>query len=512
MFLACTGLVLGGHVPFVMFPKEDSNVVRASVRFPEGTPVAVTQAAVEQMERAAYALNADPHLTPAAPGELVRQVHAVVGEWAGFVPERSSALGEVTLELMPAEMRSVEVAAVIDRWRAGIETIPGAERVAVTRHEVGPTAKPVEVRLLGEDLEQLRRAAEEVRVQLAAYDGVFDVEISLRPGKRELQILPRPGARAAGITVAELAAQLRTSLHGREAVRLRRGQSVVKVVVRDADRDWRSLGALENLRIRNSTGEEIPFAEAADTALVRDYAKITRQDGFRRVRIQADIDERRANGERIVQHLLAEFLPDLAERYAGITYVIDGQHRRIAESLSSLARAGAIAAVAIYLVLGTILRSYIQPIVIVVPIPLGMIGAVLGHVVLGYDLTLMSVFGMTALAGIVVNDSLVLVDRVRRNLADGGNVRDAVLDAGESRFRAVTVTSITTIAGLFPLLIERSAQAQSLIPMAVSITFGLAFATLLVLLVVPVLFLIVGDSQRFVCWLWNGGRSQRRRR
>ncbi len=504
MFLACTGLVIGGRVPFVMFPKTDSNILRARVQFPEGTPVAVTQAAVDCMERAANALNDDPQLTPAASGQLVRQVHAVVGEWAGFVPERSSALGEASIELMPAELRRVDIAEVISAWRKGIGTIPGTETVTVTRQEPGPTAKPVEIRLLGEDLEQLRRAADEVRAKLAAYDGIFDAQISLRPGKRELQVLPKPGARAIGVTVAELAAQLRHSLHGQEAVRVRRGQNEVKAVVSYADPDRQSLGALDRLRIRSSNGAEIPFQEVADTRLSRGYAKITRQDGLRRVRIQADVDERKANGERIVQHLVTDFLPGLTQRYPGITYVIDGQHRRIAESLRSLGRAGVIAAVAMFALLGTILRSYTQPIVIMVAIPLAIIGAVLGHAVLGYDLTLMSVFGMTALAGIVVNDSLVLVDRVRLNMAEGMSVRDAVLGAGESRFRAVTVTSITTIAGLSPLLMERSAQAQSLIPMAVSIAFGLAFATVLVLLVVPVLFLIVDDLKRFVRWLWNG--------
>ncbi len=504
MFLVCTGLVLGGRVPFVMFSKTDSNVMRARVQFPEGTPIAVTQAAVDRMEQAAYELNSHPHLTPAAPGKLVQQVYTVMGEWADFIPERSSALGEVSIELMPAELRRVDIAEVINCWREGIGNIPGAETLAVTRQEPGPTVKPVEIRLLGENLEELRRAAGEVRAKLASYDGVFDVEISLRPGKRELQVLPKPGARAVGVTVAELAAQLRHSVHGQEAVRLRRGQSEVKVVVSYADPDRQSLGAFENLRIRSSNGAEIPLQEVADTRLARGYAKITRQDGLRRVRIQADVDERRANGERIVQHLVSDFLPGLAERYPGITYVIDGHHSRIAESLRSLVRAGAIAAVAMFALLGTILRSYIQPIVIMAAIPLAIIGAVLGHAVLGYDLTLMSVFGMTALAGIVVNDSLVLVDRVRLNMAEGMSVRDAVADAGESRFRAVAVTSITTIAGLFPLLIERSAQAQSLIPMAVSIAFGLAFATILVLLVVPALFLIVDDSRRLVCWLWHG--------
>ena len=285
---------------------------------------------------------------------------------------------------------------------------------------------------------------------------------------------------------------------------MRRGHDEVKVVVSYADSDRQSLGALDNLRIRSQDGAEIPFHEVADTRLSRGYAKITRQDGMRRVRIQADVDGRQANGESIVQHLVAEFLPDLTNRYPGITYVIDGQHRRIAESLSSLARGGAIAAVAIFFVLGTVLRSYIQPIVIMVAIPLGTIGSVLGHAVLGYDLTLMSVFGMTALAGIVVNDSLVLVDRIKSNLGNGKGILEAAIEAGQSRFRAVVVTSVTTIAGLLPLLTERSAQAQSLIPLAISIACGLMFATVLTLLVVPALYLVLDDVKRFALWVWRG--------
>ena len=504
LFLICAGLVSGGRVPLVMFPKTDSNLLRARVRFPEGTPVAVTESAAERMEQAAYALNHDPDLAPATAGDLVRHVHAVVGEWTGFVPERGSALAEISIELMPAEMRRIDIEDVIDRWRDGIGVVTGAQALVITRQEPGPTSKPIEIRLLGEDLTLLRRAAQEVAARLSGYDGVFDVEIDLQPGKREIQVLPKPQARALGVTVAELAAQLRQSLHGQEAIRMRRGHEEVKAVVSYADQERHSLDAVDNLRIRNLEGAEIPFSQVADTRLARGYAKITRQDGLRRVRIQADIDERQANSERIVQHLVADFLPELIERYHGVTYDIDGQHERIAESLSSLSRAIAMAAVAMFALLGTVLRSYVQPIVIMAAIPLAMIGAVWGHVAVGYDLTLMSVFGMTALAGIVVNDSLVLVDRIRLNLAEGMTVDEAAQDAGQTRFRAVVVTSITTIAGLFPLLIERSAQAQSLIPMAVSMTFGLAFSTVLVLFAVPALFLLVEDAKRCILRIIQG--------
>ncbi|MFQ5589885.1 MAG: efflux RND transporter permease subunit [Phycisphaerae bacterium] len=503
--LVCAGLVLGGRTPFILFPKIDSNAVRARVRFPEGTPVAVTQAAVARMEQAAFALNDDPELKPKAEGKLVTQVYGVVGEWADFVPKRGSSLGEVSIELMPAEDRRVDVAKIIERWRDGVGTFPDAVSMIITRRQLGPTDKPIEIRLLGEDLEELRRAADEVGAKLATFDGVFDIDDDLAAGKRELRVSLKPRASTLGLTVAELASQLRQGLYGGEAVRLQRGLDEIRVVVSYVDADRRSLSAIENLRIRTRSGAEIPFPEVAETTLVRGYSTIMRQEGKRRVRIQADVDERFANAERIVREMTATFLPDLGKRFPGVTYRIDGQRRRINESMRSLVRASTVAAAIMFGLLGTVLRSYAQPLIIMAAIPLGMVGAVLGHGAMGYELTLMSVFGMVALAGIVVNDSLVLVDRVNQNMLAGANVFEALTRAGEARFRAVVLTTVTTVAGLLPLLTERSSQAQSLIPMAISLAFGLMFATALTLFIVPVLFLVVNDVKRFVHWLIHGG-------
>ena len=238
---------------------------------------------------------------------------------------------------------------------------------------------------------------------------------------------------------------------------------------------------------------------------MRGYSAITRQDGARRCRLSAAIDERFANAEQIVSDMEAEFLPRLEQRYPGIRYLIDGQRKRINESLGSLLRGGCIAAVVIFALLGTVLRSYVQPIIIMAAIPLGMIGAVAGHAVLGFELTLMSAFGMVALAGIIVNDALVLVDQVNKNLAGGMEPALAISSAAQTRFRAVILTTVTTFAGLTPLIIERSSQAQSLIPLAISIAFGELFGTLLTLLVIPAALLVVNDLKRVVHWLWHGG-------
>ncbi|MHC4695744.1 MAG: efflux RND transporter permease subunit [Planctomycetota bacterium] len=503
--LVCAGLVFGGRTPFVLFPKIDTNSVRARLRFPEGTPIEVTQAAVTRMERAAFALNEDPQLKPATDGELVQHVYGVVGEWPDFATRRGSSLCEASIELMPAELRRLDVAKIIEHWRRGIGDIPDAVSMTIARQQLGPTDKPIEIRLLSEELEELRQAADEVRVKLAGFQGVFDIDDDLTAGKRELRVSLKPRASTLGLTVAELASQLRQGLYGGEAVRLQRGADEVKVMVSLLDPDRRSLGAIENLRIRTRTGAEIPFREVAETELVRGYSTITRQDGKRRVRIQADIDERFANAERIVADLARTFLPELDARYPRVTYRLDGQRKRIDESMRSLIRASTVAGVVMFGLLGTVLRSYAQPIIIMAAVPLGMVGAVLGHGIMGYELTLMSVFGMVALAGIVVNDSLVLVDRINKNIAGGASVSEAVAQAGESRFRAVTLTTVTTVAGLLPLLAERSSQAQSLIPLAISIAFGELFGTVLTLLIVPVLFLVVNDVKRFAHWLRHGG-------
>ena len=503
--LVCVGLIVGGHTPFVLFPKIDGNTLRARVRFPEGTPIEACEQTVARIEQAAFALNDDEELLPATPGKLVEQVYAVAGEWADFIPLRDSSLCEVSVELMPAEFRQLDCAKIIEHWRRGIGEVPDALLVAITRQELGPTEKPIEIRLLGEDLDTLRSAADELSAKLDTFAGVFDIEDDLLPGKRELQVTLKPAASNLGLSVAWVASQIRQGLYGGEAVRLQRGRDEVKVMVSLASEDRRSISALENLRIRTPQGREVPFAEVADLRSVRGFSRISRQDGLRRARVYADVDERYANAEQIVQNLQAGFLPELDRRFPGVTYLLDGQRKRIEESMSSLLRGFAVAMVAMFALIGTVLRSYAQPIIIMTAIPLGFVGAIFGHAVMGRDLTLMSVFGAVGLAGVVVNDSLVLIDRINENVRQGKSVFEAVVDGGLSRFRAVILTTVTTVAGLFPLLLERSSQAQSLIPMAISLVFGLSLATVLTLLIVPVLFLLVNDGKRFVRWLVLGG-------
>jgi len=505
--LVAGALVFSGRLPFVLLPKEDCDVVRARVRLPEGTPATATHALIERIERAAWRLNDDPQLRPAAPGPLVRQVYSSAGEFMEYIPVRGDNVCEVKVELMPAQHRRVDVEEVIRRWRAGIGEIHDAVFFAIARHQLTPQDEhPIEIRLLGDNLQELEEAGERIAEHLRGFAGVNDVNLDLVPGKRELQVDLKPAARALGLTLEDVAVQLRQGFFGGEAVKLHRAQEEVVVRVRYPEQERYSVAELERKVFRTSRGTEIPFAEAVDVRWARGHATIQHQETLRRVRVLADVDEERANAEGIAAALEAQLLPQVVAEYPGMKYVFGGTRHHINESLASLSRGFWVAMVAMYAIMGGMLRSYVQPVVVMLTIPVGMVGAVVGHLVLWYDLTIMSVFGIVALCGVAVNDALVLLDYINTSVRDGRTVAEAVYAAGEARFRAVVLTTVTTIGGLLPLLCARSSQAQSLIPLAISMSFGLAFATAVTLFLVPAVYLMVNDARRWARWLWAGGR------
>jgi len=503
--LVVLGLVFGGRTPIVLLPKEDSSRIRVRVRFPEGSPVALAEETADRMEAAAMALNDDPILHTATGEPLVQQVHSIVGEFVDFLPVRGSNLCETRIELVPAEVRRRHDELIMDRWREAIGPIHDATEFHMNSERLIWSDRPIEIRLLGHDLEAMAGASERIQQKLREFEGVINVSDDLTLGKREMRVTLKPTARALGLTLDDVASQLRQGFFGGEAVRLYRGRDQVKVRVRYPDDERRSLVDLETLRITTPQGKEIPFVEVADVTWARGYAGIMHQDAKRRIRVAADIDHRLANTERIIQTLEAGFLDDVVADYDDITWELGGDREMMNESLESLFDGFIMALIAIYAVLASMLRSYIQPIVIVSAVPFGLIGAVAGHAFMGLDLTLMSLFGMVALSGVVVNDSLVLLDGINREVREGQTVREAVFAAGELRFRAVVLTSVTTVAGLLPLLAERSSQAQSVIPMATSLAFGIMFATVLTLFVVPALYLAVNDARRMIHWLRYGG-------
>ncbi len=491
------GIIAGGYVPFVFFAKGESDWIVAEVVYPLGTPFKITEETIEQLETESFELNAVFSDFSKKNGRLVKNTFSIVGaiprrDWKP--PEYGGHVGQVWLELASAETReNISTHTVLSKWRDLIGEIPGVDRFTFATLEGGPAGNPIEIQLSGQDFDQLKQAAVELKAEIATYPGTFDISDNFKPGKQEKKIRVREGSRSLGITMRDLARQIRQAFYGEEALRIQRNRDDVKVMVRYANQDRSSLSGIEEMRIRTFDGREIPIEEVADIATGRAYSVIHRVDRKRTITVISDIDETIGNASVIVGELKAGFLPTLVERYPGITYDFGGQEKRTSESLDSIKSGYMLAMMGIFLLLASQFRSYIQPVVIMMAIPFGLIGAILGHLVMGIEFTFVSIFGVVALSGIVVNDSLILIDFTNRAVRDGVDISQAVVQSGKARFRPVLLTSVTTIAGLFPLLLERSFQAQFLIPMAVSICFGLLAATVLTLLYVPALYLIVQD-------------------
>lgn len=491
------GVVAGGYVAFVFFPKAESDWIMADVSYPLGTPFKSTEKTMEHLENKAFELNEFFHEFSKENGALVKNSFSLVGilprrDWK---PEEIGGhVGEIWIELASSEKRkNISTYMILNQWRNHVGEIPGVESIVFSTLEGGPAGNPIEIQLSGQDFNQLQQAANELKAEIGTYPGTFDISDNFKPGKQEKKIRIKEGSRSLGITMRDVARQIRQAFYGEEALRIQRGRDDIKVMVRYADRDRQSLSSVEEMRIRTHDGREIPIEEVVDVYHGRAYSIVNRVDRKRTITVISDIDEATANASNIVADLKANFLPKLLKRYPGITYDLEGQEKRTRESLDSLKRGFLLAMMAIFLLLASQFRSYIQPIIIMIAIPFGLIGAILGHLVLGMQFTIISVFGIVALSGIVVNDSLILIDFINRAVRSGVEINAAVVESGKARFRPVLLTSVTTVAGLFPLLLERSFQAQFLIPMAVSISFGLIAATLLTLLYVPALYLIVGD-------------------
>jgi multidrug efflux pump subunit AcrB len=344
----------------------------------------------------------------------------------------------------------------------------------------------------------LREAASRVKRDLALYPGVIDIADSFREGKQEVKLSIKPTAEPLGVTLQDLARQVRQAFYGEEAQRIQRGRDDIRVMVRYPEKERRSLGDLENVRIRTLDGAEVPFRTVANAELGRGFATIQRTDRMRVVNVIANVDRTLTTANDVLADLQTGSLPQILADYPSVSYSLEGEQREQRRAFSGLLSAYVLALLMIYALLAVPLRSYAQPLVIMSVIPFGMVGAVGGHLLMQWvgqlhGLSFFSVIGIVAASGVVVNASLVLVYNVNAQRARGGSVAEAVVAAGVGRFRPILLTSLTTFAGLTPLMAERSLQAQFLIPMAVSLAFGVMFATAITLLVLPCGYLVLED-------------------
>jgi multidrug efflux pump subunit AcrB len=508
--------VASGWLRFVFQEPVEGDLIVADLTMEPGTPVEVTAAAVRALEEAAFRVQRDADVArDLAHGSIFRHVLASVGEQpfrdlqsqmpgAGRRgPGTGAHLGEVQVEMIDPEFRDLPTAEMQRRWREGVPPLPGVIELAF-HNSMAQSAKPIEIELRGGELPALTAAAAELRTRLAAYPGVFDVADSFRGGKPELQFRLLPSAEALGLTLADVARQVRQAFHGEEAQRIPRGRDDVRVMVRRPSEARRSLADVERLWIRTAAGDAVPFATVAEASLGEGFSAIQRVDRERVVVVTTDVDVAVASPNAIVGELLERDLPAL-EAAHGVRAAFAGEQAEQREFLAAMGRGQAVALIAIYALLAVPLRSYLQPLVIMLVIPFGAVGAALGHWLLGYDLTMYSVIGIVALSGMVVNASLVLVDGVNQRRAAGDRLIDAVRAAGRGRLRAIFLTELTTFVGLVPMMFERAMFARFMIPLAVSLAFGVVFASVITLLIVPCAYVILEDVQ-----LWASGTRRRR--
>jgi|TARA_B100000315_G_scaffold260287_1_gene320573 multidrug efflux pump subunit AcrB len=508
------GLIISGRVVFQFFPAVEGNRIFATLIMPEGVSVELTEHGIAQMEKAAEKLgeqlDREAGLTD---GHVIQHMLSIIGSQAarGNGPSRpmpgGSHLAEIVLELAPIDERggigSVEIS---DRWRALAGSIPDAVELTFTANSFS-AGEALRIQLMGRDVEELRQAAATLRGELGRYPGVLDLTDSFRAGKQEIRLDILPEAKPLGLTMNDLARQVRQAFYGDEAQRIQRGTDDVRVMVRYPEYERRSIGNLEDMRIRTNDGTEVPFASVAGVSLGNGYSSISREDQKRVVSVVGDVDRSIATPEEVIaaiatgichsegdeQGAVRLSFPCRGDVYQGVTYSLSGEQEERGKAMGSIASNAVIALMVIFALLAIPLRSYTQPLVIMSVIPFGAVGAIIGHFIMGWDLVFFSILGIIALSGVVVNASLVLVDYINRQRRKGVDLFDAVTMAGVVRFRPILLTSITTFVGLVPLMASAGQATFFIVPMAISLAFGVLFATAITLFLVPSLYMILED-------------------
>ena len=513
IFILTVGLVASGFIRFNFFPPLEADIVIAGVEYLEGTPVSLTKVRLDQIEKSAYKLKDSLEVLYPENKIFINMVST-----AGDQPIKTqsargpgnldatffgSHLAECVIELAPGEERPISTVEISKIWRELTGPIPGVKQVTFDS-DLFTTGAPIEIQLSSVNREDLKAVTNSLKDKLQTYAGVFDIKDSFSAGKDEIKLNLLPEAQNYGITMASLARQVRQAFYGDEVQRVQRGRDEVKVFLRYPKDERVSLNNLEQMNVRVGNNVEVPLGQVAQGELSSGYSTITRTDRKRSISITADVDLSEANANEILAKFETEHIVPILLDYPSVNYSFEGEQREQRDTLSSLFKNFALALFVVYVLLAVPFKSYLQPLIIMSAIPFGFTGAVIGHIIMGMNLAVLSIIGIVALSGVVVNDSLVMVDFINRYKRDDGKTSlEAALAAGPRRFRPILLTSITTFVGLFPLLIEKSVQAQFLIPMAISLAYGVLFATLITLILVPTSYLIIEDIKDFFGRLAN---------
>ena len=494
-------LVSAGHIRFIFFPRIQSETAQARLVMPQGTPYEITRGHIDRIADAAEQLK-QKHIDPETGESVILGVLSTAG--SGGRGERGSHIGRVLFEIVPPEERSLDISStdLVREWRRMIGSVPGAKELNY-RAEIGRGGSPIDIQVSGSDFDRMTELAELFKNELRTYPGVSDVTDSFEGGKQEIRMSIKPEAQQLGLSLADVANQVRRAFLGFEVQTLQRDRDDVGVVVRYPESERESLQSLEQMPIRTPTGEFVSFSSVVDASLGRGFTTIRRIDRKRVLNVTADVNKQTANIEGIKTDL-REFADSQVAAFADLSVSLEGEAREQRDSFGSL-RTGLWGVLAVvYALLAIPFRSYLQPILVMVVIPFGVVGGILGHMIMKMDLSIMSYMGMLALVGVVVNDSLVLVDYVNKRRREGRDLYEAIKIAGVARFRPVLLTSLTTFFGLIPLIFEKSTQAQFLIPMAVSLGFGILFATFITLLLIPVNYMVLEDIRALFARIFLG--------
>jgi multidrug efflux pump subunit AcrB len=504
-FLSGVAVFGSGRLPFSFFPPLAADQVIAQLTMPLGTSSEITEQAVRHLERTGEAIRDELNEQYGAAPPVTHILASVGGsQGGGLGPPGSSGggasgghMGEVTLQLTPSQSRTISTKEVAALWRERSGSIAGAVELKFNS-SLFSVGNAIDIQLAGNDVDELREVAAGLRAELARYPGVIDITDSFRSGKQELKLKMTPEGEALGLSLGALAQQVRQAFYGEEAQRIQRGRDDVRVMVRYTEAERESLASLDDMRVRTREGSEVPFRTVANASLGQGYSSIKRADRKRVVNVTADVDRTQITADEVVGDLSRSYFPVIRAEHPRVSLSLEGEQRQSGEYLVSLVFPFLIALFAIYALLAIPLRSYVKPFIIMSVIPFAFIGAIWGHQIMKLaglvsGLAMMSILGMIAAAGVVVNSSLILVYAINQRRDAGSTMADAVVDAATSRCRPIVLTSMTTFVGLMPLMFNTSVQAQFLVPMAVSLSFGVLFATVITLLVVPSIYLLFED-------------------
>ncbi len=485
LFLISTaGFIGAGWVKAELFPNIPNDGTFVEIKMAEGSTAEKTIQAVEFVESKLNEL--DKEITE----EYGKPIKAHAVSWTN-----NNTAAYMWVELQKSENLPINQFKINDLWRDKIGQIPGVKEVSFGGGG-GPGGGGVGYRLIGDNMEELRLVSEEIKDKLASYEGVYDISDSLSGGKEEIIIKLKPEATNLGLTVSDLSRQVRNAFYGAEAQRFQRDNEEIRVFVRYPLSERRSIGNLENMPVRTSTGDYVTFSDVADFDISEGFSAISRIDGVRANRLSADVSpEAPISSNDIDSAIKKDFLPELLSKYPSVELVPGGPSKNQQTLVGELVGGFLIGMALIFVLLAIPLKSYIKPFVVMSAIPFGMIGAMVGHLIMGISLSMFSFFGIIALSGVVVNDSLLMVDFINRGRAEGLSRKEAAINAGTRRFRAIILTSLTTFFGLLPITLETSLQAQMVIPMAVSLGFGIVFATLITLVWIPCLYIMMGNAK-----------------